>query len=126
MMVRATVKWPDKSIFAMDEPSMWRIMGANISVWALAVGFWWRTLQIEDIQSIPASRRFGALTSDVAFLLGMGFVTCGVWALWEIRSARWLKLSVTVRFGLLAAIVGIGANATAMMAAGQRIWELGS
>jgi hypothetical protein len=126
MMARITMDQRDKSIFALNSPPLRRILGANVIVWALAVGLWWRTLQIEDIHSIPASRRFGPLTSDIAFLLGMGLVACAVWALWEIGTMRWRKWSASIRFGLLGTIAGIGANAAAMMAAAQRIWELGS
>jgi hypothetical protein len=120
------MKWSEKSIFAMSKPPLWRIGGANLLIWALSAAFWWRTLQIEDMQSIPSSRRFGPLTSDIAFLLGTGFLVCAVWALWEVKRAPSQKWSASVRFGLLAAIAGIGTSAAAMIAVGQRIWALGN
>jgi hypothetical protein len=125
-MAQTVMKGPDKSIFAMKNPPMWRILVANVSVWALSVAFWWRTLQIDDIQSVPSSRRLGSLTSDIAFLLGAAFVICALLAMRDVNRTTWNKWPTFKRLGLLALLAGIGSSAAAMIVAGQRIWALGN
>jgi hypothetical protein len=125
-MAQTFMKWPDKSIFSMKNPPMWRIVVANGSVWALGAAFWWRTLQIDDIQSVPSSRRLGSLTFDIAFLLGAAFVICALLAMRDVNRTNWKTWPTFKRLGLLALLAGIGANAAAMIVAGQRIWALGN
>ena len=119
------MKHSKESIFDMQEPPIWRVIGANMLLWLLAFGFWWRTLGITSVDTIPTSMRRGLLTSEMALLLGIGFALAASWATLQVRKSRQRKWPANVKFGLYGAVLGICANATAMFAAALRISQVG-
>lgn len=119
------MKRSELSIFELDRPSIWRVIGANVLLWVLAGGFWWKVLGITSVDTIPSSMFRGMLSSELALLLGIGFASAAVWAALQNRRVGGRELEPKVRFGLIAAVVGLFANATAMFAAAFRISQLG-
>lgn len=121
------MKRPDHSIFELRKPALWRSVGGNLLLWALAVGFWWRSLQIHDVASIPSSHRRGVLTVEIATLLALVFLGCAFWAVYlVIKKNHWRHWSFADRVGLSGLIASLLACGGAMAYAAYRIAEVGS